>query len=194
MASAVTSTAPGPWRGIVKPFGYAHSLIIAEERAAPVVLTALPDEHRITVTCAMLHAVPVAAAKLMWAFGVLAILSPPFIVVKEMMFRVKRDWVLRIIGESTIPVALSVSGNLLGTVVQRENMLIFRVTMTESSLTFAVTVVLTVSAVLGLVCVVEITRTICTSLVATVKPPGGQCISNFVAIPVGRLDTLVIVA
>ena len=65
-------------------------MIVAEIRAPGVVFAALADEHRVAVAPPVLHAVPVAAAELMRALGVLAVLAAARIQVEEMVFGMER--------------------------------------------------------------------------------------------------------
>ena len=65
-------------------------MIVAEIRAPGVVLATLADEHRVAVAPPVLHAVPVAAAELMRALGVLAVLTAAWVQVEVMVFGMKR--------------------------------------------------------------------------------------------------------
>lgn len=121
-----------------------------------MVLAPFADEHRVAMTASILHAVAMAAAKLMRAFCILTVFTTSGIQVKLVVFCVKRHRHLGRIAPNPTPFVSPEAGDRLLLVLGREDVLIFRVAMAQPGFALAVAVVLAVPAVLALHGVVEI--------------------------------------
>lgn len=185
MALACTTDARLPGGRCIKKLRPAIAVVVASAWAKRMILAASSNELRRAYTCAFRQAVTMPTAKLMGAFGVLAVLSASFICPEWDFLGIKRDWGRGFGLESSDWMRFPIFGRFLIPISYWQDMLVFGLAVTHPIMALAVAVVMAMPAELVLMREVEITGRIVAHLESAMVTPKSHICPRFEAAPIG---------